>query len=504
FPRVRLVGFSLSEVRPMPPLRSTGRRLAAPLALAVLAAALSPSGASAQDALPVVRVSQSPGENSLGFGGTARVRLDRDAFLVVIEVGADYRARILYPMRPSMGAWARSDRSIVVPLPSADAGFIRATELRIPDIIAFASDVEPNLDEFTESGRRWDYQYAVSVGEPLSETVRSLAQLLFGDADMPYTVYTRPEYPVLPRAAFASLSSCGYNLNGQYSSQFNRFLWDAFGPMTLLQSGWNIEERYRNYQWEGPGWFLASMSPLFNFGRNVGLGLWNTFGAGCGPLQQQRPFLVASTESPRVPPPSDSSGGEIVPLPEDRDPKQRPPVVPGVELRPASPEEMGRRADAVTRVADARAEARAASRASGEARGPLTREGNQELVKRQEIATVMSLLAAQAALGQRGSVVDALARVRAGETTVAAGGQSGARGTRGGSVGRFPSDPGSSSGGGFRGSSGYGGGSSLGSGGGASGGGSSIGSGASSGGGAARGGGEARGGSGRGSGTGSP
>jgi hypothetical protein len=486
----------------MPPLRSTGRRLAAPLALAVLAAALSPSGIRAQDALPVVRISQSPGENSLGFGGTARVRLDRDAFLVVIEVGADYRARILYPQRPSDGAWARSDRSIVLPLPSADVGFIRSTELRVPDIIAFASDVEPNLGEFTEGGRRWDYQYAVSVGEPLDETVRSIAQLLFGDADMPYTVLTRPEYPVLPRAAFATLSGCGYNLGGQYSAQFNQFLWEAFGPMTLISSAWNIEQRYRNYQWERQGWFLASMSPLFGFGHRVNPGLWSTFGAGCGGLWQQRPYFIASAEPPRTTPPSDSTNGEIVPLPEDRDPKARPPVVPGVELVPASPEEMVRRAESVSRVA----EARAASRASGEARGPLTREGNQDLVKRQEIATVMSLLAAQAQLGQRGSVVDALARVRAGETTVAAGGQSTARGTRGGSVGRYPSDAGSS-GGGFRGSAGVGGGSSVGGGGsggfgGSSSGGGSIGSGASSGGGAARGGGEARGGSGRGSGPG--
>jgi hypothetical protein len=469
-------------------------------ALAAVALLVPERSLRAQTELPTVQIAQMPGSANIGFGGTARLRLDRDAFLVVLEIGADHRARILHPALPKDGAWTRSDRSVFVPLPSADAAFIRSAELRVPDIVAFVSDVEPNLEEFTERGRRWDYQYIVSTDEPLDVTVRSLASLLYGDPDMPYTVVTRREYPVLNRATFSSLSRCGYNLNAPYSPAFNDFLWQAFGPVSLLETSWAIDDRYRNFQWEGRYWFLASMSPLGLFQRSVGGGLWNTFGDPCDALRAQRLFYLNAWNTNTVaqgPLPPGTTPDDVTPVPGDRNPGARPPVVPGVDIVPVAPEEMQRRASAVTRLADARAESRATSR------GPLTRESNEELVKRQEIATVMALLASQRQ-GGRGAldVMDVFQRVRAGQTVVADANGRASSSPRGGrSVGRF--------GGGSGGSGGFGGSGSVSSGsggfGGGGGGGGSVGSGSSSGGGEARGGGGERGGSsGRGSGTGRP
>ncbi len=485
--------------------RRAPRRLAAAAALAATLFGALP--AVAQDALPVVRLSQMPGTGNAGFGGAASVRLDRDAFLVVLEIGADHRARIVYPASPKDRGFARADRIVRVPLPSADAAFIRTAELRVPEIVAFASDMAPDLAAFTENGKWWDYQFSVMPGAGLEETVRGIAELIYGSADMPYSVATRRVFAQVPTFAYSALQSCGYNMNSPYSDRFNQFLWQSFGPVSVLETNWMIEQRYRNFQWEGPFWFMAAMLPNSYFSRSINMGLWNTFGAVCDPLRGQFRYLdmVNLAYNPGVPvtPPGEEGpeDGPEVPPPADRDGEVKPPVVPGVEIVPASPRDMQRRAESVTRVATARNEAMRGGQQALEARGPLTRESNYDMVKRQEIATVMAYLSAQRARGQSGSVIDAFERVRAGQALA-----TGANGSD--RQGRFlrPTDyrgytPGRGEGG-VRGSAGSGSGGSVG--GSSSSGGGAVGSGSMSGGSEGRGGGEGRGGAGGRGGSGRP
>jgi hypothetical protein len=467
-------------------------------AAALLASPLLLAPLGAQDALPRAEVRQVMGGGSFGFSSTGRIKLDRDAFLVVFEIGADGRARVLYPVTPRTNGYTRADRPVYVPLPSADVPFIRAAELRVPTMVAFSSDLEPNLSEFTESGRRWDYQYATNSFEPLESTVRGLAELLYGSADRPFEVATRDLSPVLSSMAQRTLVSCGYNFGGAFSPGFNRFLWDLWGPVSLLETSWRLDNIYRDIQWNQWTWGGPSLSymygaPFFAFARATSRGLWDQFGAGCDPLARDFRYIALMPPSQQLPPGSDTA--TRVPLPEDR-PSTRPPgTVTDVGIELATPADMARRSARVTRDGAEMARIRDA-----ESKSPLTRETTRDLVQRQEIERTMYLLTAQRAAGWAGSVNDAFARVRAGQfdndmSRVAARTGSTRSVTRAsssgsGSTGLGP-NRGSTSGGGFStGAGGGGGGSSVG-------GGAAAGSGSMSGGSEARGGGEARGGSGR-------
>jgi len=463
-------------------------------AAALLTSPLLHAPLGAQDALPRAEVRQVMGGGSFGFSSTGRVTLDRDAFLVVFEIGADGRARVLYPMTPRSSGYTRADRPVYVPLPSADAPFIRAAELRVPTMVAFSSDLEPDFSEFTESGRRWDYQYAAKSFEPLEFTVRGLAELLYGSADMPYEVAARDLSPVLSSAAQRSLVSCGYNFGGSFSPGFNRFLWDLWGPVSLLETSWRLDDIYRDIQWNQWTWGGPSLAYAFApafFMRATSRPLWDQFGAGCDPLGRDFRYIALLPPVQGVPHPPDTDT-PMAPVPEDR-PGNRPPgTVTDVGIELASPTEMSRRSARVARGGAEMARIR-----ETDARGPLTRETTRDLVQRQEIERTIHLLTAQRAAGWTGSVDQAFARVRAGQFegdmnrvaarsgpdrswTRAAGSGSGATGLRpSGGAGGY--SPGASVGGG----------------------GAAAGSGSTSGGSEARGGGEARGGSGRG-GTGRP
>ncbi len=477
-------------------------RFVRPSALLAAAALLLAPPVSAQDALPRAEVRQVMGGGTFAFSGTGRIRLDRDAFLVVFELGADGRARVLYPMTPRDRGFARADRAFYVPLPSADVPFVRSSQVFVPVIVAFASDLQPDLSKFTESGRRWDYQYASNGNEPIESTLRGLAELLYGDADMPYSVATRELSPVLSNFAQRSLTSCGYQYGGGFSSNFNRFLWDLWGPISLLDASWRLDQIYREIQWSQwsyGGWGNVFGPQNFAFARSTSGALWDQFGANCDPLGRDFRYIALVPPTQWVPqqPGPDSEG--TAPPPLDR-PGTRPPGTVtdvGIELAPA--EDMRRRAASVARQGAALTNSREL-----EARGPLTRETTRDLVQRQEIERTIFLLTAQRAAGWSGSVNDAFERVRAGQfdndmNRVAARNGSYRSWTRasGSSGGSTSLRPGGGSGSYSPGSSVSGGGS------GSGGGGSSVGSGSSGGGSEARGGGAARGGSGRG-GTGRP
>ena len=466
-------------------------RFLAHAALAGLVAiAVTGAPVQAQDQLPVVEVRQVMNDGAFAFAALGRLRLDRDAFLVVFELGADNRARVLYPTRPRDNGFTRANRPVYVPLPSADAAFIRAAELSLPHIIAFASDVAPDLSEFTRDERRWDYQYAVSGYQPVEHTARELATLIFGSPDMPYSVGIRSLSPLLPMTARRQLASCGYlSGSGMMSVDFNRFLWDLWGPVSLLETSWNIQQRYTDWQWSGVG--QSVQFPWAMFGRMTSPFLWNRYGAGCGALQPFRPFIAMG------PVPGDGTIGGTLPNPEPEEPsgklpadrELRPPgTVTDVGIVPVTPEAMERRAGLVGQRTVARTEAREAL----QARGPLTRESNQELVRRQEIQTTIALLTAQRAAGRDLSVADVFARVRAGQVDFGGATAANGRSTRTTAATRYPSG----GSGGFGGSGAVTrtspmGGASGGGGGGSGSSGGSVGSAGSSGGSEARGGGAA-------------
>jgi len=481
--------------------RSAGRSLPPSVLLAATALLLAPpvnGSLSAQEALPRAEVRQVMGGGTFAFSGTGRIRLDRDAFLVVFELGADGRARILYPMTPRDRGFARADRAFYVPLPSADVPFIRSPEVLVPVIVAFASDLQPDLSEFTDSGRRWDFQYATNGSEPIETTLRGLAELLYGSADMPYSVTTRELSPVLSSFAQRSLVSCGYQYGGAFSSNFNRFLWDLWGPVSLLDASWQLDQIYREIQWSQwsyGGWGNVFAQSMFGFGRSTSGMLWNQFGAGCDPIGRDFRNIALLQPTPGVPQTPGTDSGDLAPPPLDR-PGTRPPgTVTDVGIELATPDDMRRRAASVTRQGEAMANGRVL-----EARGPLTRESTRDLVQRQEIERTIFLLTAQRAAGWTGSVNDVFERVRAGQfdndmNRVAARTGSDRSWTRASGGSGFTGLRRGDAGGGF--SPGSSGGSS------AVGGGSAAGSGSMGGGSEARGGGEARGGSGRG-GTGRP
>ncbi len=414
------------------------------------------SAASAQDAYPKVEVRQLAGAGSRSWGSSARVKLDRDAFVVVIELGVDGRARVVFPESPREKAFVRADRILYVPLPSADVMFIRTQRMRTPTIVAFASDVAPDLSEFTDKSSRWDYQYALDFNGRTEDAVRDLATLIYGDPNMPYSVSESHIAPMLSYFAQNVLIDCGYVLGGSSSIEFTNFLWDLYGPWSL-NSGFPIGSRTQAFWNQG---LLGSYLPfgLSGFSRFTSRGAWDRFGAGCGGLQRFQPFTIAILD-PGSFNPYNAEGvdntGAVVPPPKNRtggDPRS---TVDGVSLVPASPAAIARRANAVTTAVNSAQDNRAAP----------VREAHQDMIQRAEVARTIALLASGA---PQGGVMRPLSR--------------GARGGFGGSAGYGGAGQVTRSG------TSMGGGSSTGLGGSASSGSSSAGSGSSSAGEAERGG----------------
>ncbi len=426
--------------------------------VALVGALLSPTApVAAQDALPTVKVRQMA-DLRWSWYNEARVSVDRDAFVVVIELGADRQARIVHPQRPSDPAYTKSRNPLFVDLPSAGAMFLRAVRVEVPTIVAFASDLAPDLSSFTADGRSWDFDYMIRPGTTQMEAIRALATVLYGGVDMPFSFDATVVAPWLTTASLSTLGSCGYQLGGVVSPDFNEFLWQAFGPIAYELSPYNHQ-----MQWVinrgAYGSFVTPHPQLMQ--RIVNRGLWDRFGANCGALNAQRPFFVLIDE-PRVPNPGDSSGGVPRTPPEDRPAGETPPTINGVGIVPASPAAIAHRTAAV-RTATTNARASSTTVTSN-----LTRQTSSELVQRAQVAEAIRLIGEQQRLVAAGGSVGGNNNVRNWRT----------RG--GGSTG-------SSSGGIARGST------STGSAGVSSGGSSSTGSGAASSAGSARGG-EARGG----------
>ncbi len=391
------------------PLAAAGRGLA----VALLAALISPvASAAAQELLPRVEVRQ-VGDLRWAWQNEARVKLDRDAFLVVAELGADGRLRIVYPERPGQSAYTRSQRPIFTSLPSSDAMFIRATWVRVPTVIAFASDVAPDLSSFSSDGKTWEFEYNVSEGASEQEVVRAMAEVLYGSPDMPFSIATARSAPVLSASAIRTLASCGYALGGDVANDFRSFLWDVYGPMA-------IGSRRGFFGDYGSDWhrnlFLSTYMPFpFSFQRGVGSGLWNRFGAGCPALNRQMPFFFVASNDVRLPPPPDSIG-DVEP-PKDRDGKKPPGVVDDVELVPASPAAIERRSNAV------RDAATKIATATGSSSGVAQRSERSDLVQRSQVAQAIAMLNARSALGMDGT--DGRANQRRGWVRNATGGSGG-------------------------------------------------------------------------------
>ena len=96
-------------------------RLRGALLLLAAAAATAPTVLTAQDAYPQVDVRQIRGTGVHSWANSARISIDRDAFVVVFEFGVDGRARVLYPETPKDNGFLKASRKWYVPLPSADA-----------------------------------------------------------------------------------------------------------------------------------------------------------------------------------------------------------------------------------------------------------------------------------------------------------------------------------------------------------------------------------------------
>ncbi len=350
------------------------------------------------DQLPRVTVRQ-VNTGTRSWGGSARVMVDRDAFLTVIEVGADGRARVVFPASPRDKAFVRGGRPVYAPLPSADAMFIRTASVRVPLVVAFASDVAPMLTEFGQGRNRWDYQFAVPAYGDTQEVAQQLAELLFGREMVDAPVFGMAVIriaPVLDMAAQRLLASCGYQLGGIASGDFYQFLWDMYGPFAL-GNGWSSMYGMSMYDvgvWGLGGWHVPF--PWYAFTRTTDYRLWQTFGAACDPLRRQ-PFILAFANMPgRGGLPRDPSFPTdtlltLRPAPGDRE-VGRPPVVGdlGVDTTVRVGDTPAPPAGTVTQelVADAPA-----------TRDGATREAMAELVQRQEIERFIADLQMRRSLG---------------------------------------------------------------------------------------------------------
>ncbi len=411
----------------------TSCRLAALAVVTLLCVGIPTAPVSAQDAFAKVEVRQVPDMGLRAWGNFARVKVDRDAFVVVIELGVDGRARIVFPASPRDKAFVRSERTLDVLLPSADVMFIRTQRVSTPTIVAFASDVAPDLSAFTDNSSRWDFQYALDF-DGRTFAVRDLATLIYGDPDMPYSVSRAHIAPVLSAFAQRQLLDCGFLLNGYPSVSFANFLWDVYGP-------WFIRAPLFGASWQDDGGF-GSLMPfgLSAFARSTTRGLWDRYGAGCDGLRRAQPFTIAILESggdsrynadgvdtrgATVPPPRNRTGGDSVS------------TVDGVSLVPASPAAIARRANAV---------AKAVNSAEGSLRAAPVREAHEAMIQRAEVARMIALLASGASQGRDASGQLVRARrtggsagnggaggvTRTGTTTLSGGGSTGVGGSAGG------------------------------------------------------------------------
>ncbi len=378
-------------------------RLLAIAALLVASAAPSVSQAQPQS-FPKVEIRQDPGmgPGSPAWGAAARVRLDRDAFLVVIELGVDGRARVVFPESPREKAFVRASRNFLVPLPSADVMFVNVSQARRPTVVAFASDMAPDLSEFTRDGNRWDYQFAMEYDQSADDVIRDLATLIYGDPEMPYSVAQTRVAPVLSAFAQRALIDCGYSLGGLTSADFMDFLWDVYGPYQFYGvGGWGSRMNGSNVYWGYMGSSYYMPFGTTSFGRFTSRSLWNRYGAGCNGWGFQRPFIVA-LNTPPVPvdmPPADSLNG-----PKDK-PKDRPADKPndkvdGVGIIPATPAAMQRREAKVTTLVAANAVANT----------KLSREAANDLLQRRDVASALQMLALQRVTGLSAEQLDAQMR----------------------------------------------------------------------------------------------
>lgn len=427
--------------------------LARGLGLALLGALVSPVAMlSAQDELPKVRLTQIV-DPQFGYGNDARVRLDRDAFLILLEFGADGRARIVYPERPTDSPFTAGGTQLFVPLPSADAMFVRTARVTVPTLVAIASDLSPDLSSFTATGREWDFDYEIPRGTTRVQMIRALAAIIYGGEDMPYSFQTQDLAPQLSPFAISALNSCGYLFGSEISPGFNNFLWQSFGPYPL---GFWPHGGISPWSATLGGGSRFGLFPM-GFRRYVDSGLWGQFGAGCAPLQRQRFFYaMADPRNPGDIPPDNGDEVAIAPLPKDRDPLARPPVVPDVGILTAEQARRGASVAAADKAVIAKATA------------PV-RANSEQLVQRSQVVELIRQISAQQTLGINGR----LAAQNAGPQRVQRSGGGSSAGT--GGVRRASSSGGSSG----VGSSGSVGSSSSG---------GSVGSGSSSGGGADRGG----------------
>lgn len=363
-----------------------GRRILQSL---VLAAFVPLHGVSAQTAYPEVEVRQILGSGVGTWSNSARVSLDRDAFVVVFELGADGRARIIYPESPRENGFMRASRNWYVPLPSVDAMFIQATTMRTPTVVAFASDLAPDLSEFTDEGRHWDYMFSIKDGVSRETTLRDLATLIFGDAEMPYSVSESRIAPTLPPSAQSALRTCGYQPGAYGTASYYEFLWSMFGPFY----GWGYGANSTAFNavtfapWSTSNFvnYYSFASASSAFTRFASTGLWTRYGMTCDPLRQllaTHVVLLPERNGPGTP--ADSL------MPRDslkRGPHGR---VGDVGIVPATEAARLERAGAV-KLAASELEV---------AVGSLTRQSNEEMVQRQEIASLLAQLRVMRALGK--------------------------------------------------------------------------------------------------------
>jgi hypothetical protein len=360
---------------------------------ALLVATAAPSVTQAQpQSFPKVEIRQDPGmgPGSPAWGAAARVRLDRDAFLVVIELGVDGRARVVFPESPREKAFVRASRNFLVPLPSADVMFVNVSQARRPTVVAFASDMAPDLSEFTRNGNRWDYQFAMEYDQSTENVIRDLATLIYGDPDMPFSVAQTRVAPVLSAFAQRALIDCGYSLGGLTSADFMDFLWDVYGPYQFHGVGrWGSRMDGSNVYWGYMGSSYYMPFGTTSFGRFTTRSLWNRYGAGCGGWNFQRPSILAiyNPEPGGDPVPADTVGGKD--QPKDRPADKPNDKVDGVGIIPATPEAMQRRETKVTTLVAANVVANT----------KLSREAANDLLQRRDVAAALQMLAMQRVTG---------------------------------------------------------------------------------------------------------
>lgn len=367
------------------------RVLRSGVAAAVLGLAAPLAILQAQDAYPVVELRQINGTGGSTWASSARLSLDRDAFVVVFELGVDGRARILQPVSPRDDAYLTAKRPWYVPLPSVDAMFVQSHVMRTPTLVAFASDVAPDLSEFTSTGNRWDYMFAVPNGAERDMALRELATMLYGTPDMPYSVAESRIAPIIPLAAQRALSSCGYRVGAYGSAQFMDFLWDVFGPLHVWGTGRSSLVPWRNHNFvmafDFPLGIWGNFSPLA-FTRFTSSSLWNRFGTGCQGLQRLGFNQIAVVND------SILEQMRSQPVPPDAGP--RGPHGTDGDTGVVPPGGMTRRAD---RLRGATTAAETATAGNAEAADALRREANLDLLQRAEVRALVARLAVQRASG---------------------------------------------------------------------------------------------------------